>query len=59
MSGSIASLITDPDAQINSLTPGHDNDRIWMVNTNELPAAGTPVQITIKLVGPPGKQTDE
>jgi hypothetical protein len=49
LSGSIVSLITDPDAQVNSMTLGHDNDRIWTVNTNGIPAVGTPVRITFRV----------
>jgi hypothetical protein len=49
ISGSIISLITDPGAQINSETKGHDNDRIWNVNTNLVPAVNTPVTITVRL----------
>jgi hypothetical protein len=49
ITGSIISLITDPDAQINSETKGHDNDRIWNVNTNLVPVVNTPVTITVRL----------
>ena len=55
MGGSIVSLVSDPDAQINSMALGHDNDRIWNANTNVVPAVGTPVQITIKLEDSTGK----
>ncbi|MCI0537090.1 MAG: YdjY domain-containing protein, partial [Verrucomicrobiales bacterium] len=41
--GSIASVITDPDALLNSLRPGRDNDDIWQVNTNCVPPVNTPV----------------
>ncbi len=47
--GSIISLITDPIALINNVAPGHENDDIWTVNTNRMPAMNTPVQVTIKL----------
>lgn len=53
--GSIVSLVTDPDAQVNNMLPGHDNDRIWHVNTNAVPPVDTPVQITITLGQPAGK----
>jgi hypothetical protein len=46
--GSIASVITDPDALLNSMRPGRDNDDIWQVNTNAVPAVNTPVQIVIQ-----------
>ena len=55
LGGSIVSLVSDPDAQVNSMTAGHDNDRIWNVNTNDLPGINTPVQITIKLDETKGK----
>jgi hypothetical protein len=55
LSGSIVSLISDPDAQINSMTQGHDNDSIWTVNTNLPLHVDTPVQITIKLPEPKSK----
>ena len=55
LSGSIVSLVSDPDAQINSMAVGHDNDRIWNVNTNDLPAIDTPVRITIKFEESKGK----
>ncbi|MEO8425628.1 MAG: YdjY domain-containing protein [Verrucomicrobiota bacterium] len=47
--GSVVSIISDPDALINNPRPGRENDEIWQVNTNAVPPAGTPVQITIKL----------
>ena len=55
-SGSIISLVTDPEAQVNNQAPGHDNDRIWVVNTNGLPGVGTPVEITLKLVDESGEK---
>ena len=55
LSGWIVSLVGDPDAQINSLTVGHDNDRIWNVNTNAVPGINTPVQITIRFEETKGK----
>ncbi|MBI5385979.1 MAG: hypothetical protein HZA90_14980 [Verrucomicrobia bacterium] len=53
--GSLVSLITDPVALVNYIGPGHDNDRIWTVNTNSLPPANTPLQVTIKLEERPKK----
>jgi hypothetical protein len=47
--GSIISLVTDPVALINSTAPGHDNDQIWVGNTNNLPPAGVPVEVAITL----------
>jgi hypothetical protein len=48
-SGSIVSLVTDPVALVNNIAPGHDNDDIWTANTNNLPPAGEPVEVTISL----------
>jgi hypothetical protein len=47
--GSIVALITDPDALINNPRPGRDNDQIWFVNTDAVPRADTPVQVTVEL----------
>jgi hypothetical protein len=47
--GSIVSLVTDPVALINNVAPGHDNDMIWIPNTNNLPPADVPVEVTIAL----------
>src|SRR5262245_22712945 len=35
--GSAISLVTDPEALINYTGPGHDNDTVWIANTNRLP----------------------
>ena len=48
--GSIVSLVTDPEALINNSSPGHDDDSIWTVNTNNLPLVGVPVEVIIKLI---------
>jgi hypothetical protein len=47
--GSVVSLVTDSCALINNTAPGHDDDTIWMANTNKLPPPGVPVEVTIKL----------
>jgi hypothetical protein len=47
--GSIVALIADPDALINNPRSGRDNDQIWFVNTNAVPRADTPVQVTVEL----------
>jgi hypothetical protein len=47
--GSTISLITDPEALINYDGPGHDNDSIWIANTNRLPPSDVPLEIIIKL----------
>ncbi len=46
--GSIISLITDISALVNSETEGHDNDKIWTVNTNGLPPVNVPLRVTIR-----------
>lgn len=48
--GSILSVITDPDALINSLRPGRDRDDFWFVNTNNVPPINTPVTVTIRFI---------
>jgi len=53
MDGSIASLVTDPVALINSTGPGHDNDLIWEPNSANLPPPGAPVEVTITLQDDP------
>lgn len=49
MDGSLISLVTDPVALINNTSPGHDNDMIWVPNTNNLPPADVPLEVTIQL----------
>ncbi len=53
LDGSLISLVTDPVALVNNTGPGHENDLIWEPNTNNLPPASTPVEVTITLAGPP------
>jgi len=52
LSGSIVSLVTDPDALVNYAGPGHDDDKIWSVNTNSVPPLRTPVRVSITLREP-------
>jgi hypothetical protein len=49
VTGSIISLITDPDAIVNNQAPGHENDEIWGINAKVLPAVNHPVFVTIRL----------
>ncbi len=49
LSGSVVSLITDPDALVNNAGAGHEDDKIWTANTNNLPPWNTPVRVTLKL----------
>ena len=53
--GSIVSLVTDAECLINNEGSGHDNDTIWLANTNSLPPTNTPVTVSIKLKPPTGK----
>ena len=53
--GSIVALVTDPAALINNPRPGHDDDTLWSVQKEKVPAVGTPVEITIQLL--PAKST--
>jgi hypothetical protein len=47
--GSVISLVTDPVALVNNTGPGHDNDMIWLANTNALPPPHVPTEMTITL----------
>ncbi len=47
--GSIISMIADPDALANNPRPGRDDDEMWLVNTNVVPAVNTSVTVTIQL----------
>ncbi len=49
LDGSIAAMVTDPEALINNRQPGHDNDTIWEVDPARTPAVNTPVTLTITL----------
>lgn len=51
--GSIASLMTDPDALINNPRPGHENDKIWEILGPSLPPLNSPIQVSIKLLDQP------
>ena len=53
--GSVVSLVTDAEALINNEGTGHDNDTIWLANTNNLPPTNTPVTVSIKLIPPARK----
>jgi hypothetical protein len=50
--GSIVAMIDDIDAMVNNPRPGHDNDQIWQVKTNDLPPVETPVEVTFRLENP-------
>ena len=47
--GSIVSLVTDPQALINNVGAGHDDDSIWRANPGTLPPTNTIVEVTIRL----------
>jgi hypothetical protein len=48
--GSIVALVTDPVALINNPRPGRNDDTVWSVRNDKVPAAGTPVEITFQLL---------
>ena len=50
--GSIVALVTDSVALINNPRPGHNDDTIWSVQKDKVPAVGTPVIITFQLLTP-------
>ena len=50
--GSIGALVTNPVALINNPREGSDDDQVWLVNENAVPAVKTPVEITIRLEKP-------
>jgi len=47
--GSVVSLVTDPCALINNEGPGHDDDHVWIANTNSLPPVSSAVQVILTL----------
>jgi len=47
--GSVVAMIDDIDAMANNPRPGSDDDQIWQINSNALPALNTSVQVTFKL----------
>ena len=53
--GSIVSPRHRRRGLINNEGSGHDNDTIWLANTNSLPPTNTPVTVSIKLNPPTGK----
>ncbi len=46
---SFVALVTDPTALVNNPRPGHDNDQIWSVARDKVPAKDTPVEVTFEL----------
>ena len=46
--GSIVAIFLDPDALVNNPRPGHENDEIWLVNTNGLPPLNVEITVTFK-----------
>ncbi len=46
---SFIALVTDPTALVNNPRPGHDNDQIWSVAKEKVPAKDTPVQVILEL----------
>jgi hypothetical protein len=48
--GSIVALVKDPAALVNNPRPGHDDDSVWSVRKEKIPANGTPVEVTFRLL---------
>ena len=46
---SFVALVTDPTALVNNPRPGHDDDQIWSVAKDKVPARDTPVEVTFQL----------
>ena len=46
---SFVALVTDPAALANNPRPGHDNDQIWSVAKEKVPAKDTPVEVILEL----------
>ncbi len=46
---SFIALVTDPTALANNPRPGHDNDQIWSVAKEKVPAKDTPVEVILEL----------
>lgn len=55
---SIFAVITDPTTLVNNPRPGYDNDEIWQLRPEVVPALDTPVEINITLL-PPASATPE
>ena len=49
---SFIALVTDPAALINNPRPGHDNDQVWTVLKEKVPAKETAVQVILELPPP-------
>lgn len=50
--GSLIALITDPDAVFNNPRPHRDADDTWVVRKQDVPAAETPVEVSITVLPP-------
>ena len=46
---SFIALVTDPTALANNPRPGHDDDQIWSVAKDKVPAKDTPVEVILEL----------
>ena len=53
--GSVAALVRDSAALMNNPRPGNDDDQIWEAYTQVTPAAGTAVDVIVKLEDNPVK----
>lgn len=55
--GQIVAVMADGDALVNNPQPGRENDEIWQINTNAVPAVGTPVRIIFQIKGANSENT--
>ena len=46
---SFVALVTDPAALANNPRPGHDNDQVWSVAKEKVPAKDTPVEVILEI----------
>jgi hypothetical protein len=47
--GSIVAMVDDVDAMANNPRPGHENDQVWQIRTNDLPKVNEKVLVKLKL----------
>jgi hypothetical protein len=50
LDGCLAALVYQPSALINNPREGRNDDSVWEPNPQRLPAAGTPVEVTFRLL---------
>jgi hypothetical protein len=57
--GVFAAVVTNPSALINNPREGSNNDQVWEVNENAVPAVDTPVELVIHLDTPVERERAE